>query len=144
MQTLMLTQHIQSKPMKTITQSLVVASLLLSGLSQAEGTPSAKARYQADRAACLQAGPDIDRAACLKEAGAVLKQSRKTGSVSSATPHTAQDLTRNRSLRCQALPVPDREDCVLRMQGEGMVEGSVESGGVMRTLERPVTPSPAQ
>ena len=41
---------------------------------------------------------------------------------------------RNALERCKALPEPDRNDCVLRMQGRGTTSGSVEGGGIYREL----------
>ena len=116
----------------------VVGVLLFSAATHAADPQTPQSRYQADRAACLQGNPNSDREACLKEAGAALQESEKSGSVKSSSPHSAQDMARNRTLRCEALPLPDREDCLLRMKGEGVVDGSVEAGGVLRTLERPI------
>lgn len=128
-----------------LTRSLaLIGVLLFSSATQAVHAQTPEARYQADRAACLQNNPNVDRAACLKEAGAALQESKKSGAVKSSGPHHEQDLARNRTLRCDALPLTDREDCLLRMQGEGVTQGSVESGGVLRQLERPVAPPPAQ
>ena len=122
----------------------LVGVLMFSAATHAADPQSPPARYQADRAECLQNNPNIDRTACLREAGAALQESKKSGSVKSSGPHNEQDLARNRTLRCDALPLTDREDCLRRMQGEGVIEGSVEAGGVLRQLERPITPPPAQ
>jgi hypothetical protein len=48
------------------------------------------------------------------------------------------DLERNHSQRCAALPAQDREDCMMRMDGQGTTTGSVMQGGVLRELDRPV------
>ena len=40
--------------------------------------------------------------------------------------------------RCVPLPAADQEDCVRRMNGEGIVRGSVEEGGIYRELHRTV------
>lgn len=128
---------------KTFAQTLALAGVCLLGVTaQAETAQSPQTRYQADRAACLKNDPHHDRDACLKEAGAALQESKKSGAVKSSSPHSAQDMDRNRTLRCQPLPLSDREDCMRRMQGEGVVEGSVEAGGVLRKLERPVATPP--
>jgi hypothetical protein len=135
-----------SKKRATFTRFLALFGVVLfSAATHAADPQTPQARYQADRAACLTNNPNIDRAACLREAGAALQESKKSGSVKSSGPHNKEDFARNRTLRCQPLPSPDREDCLRRMQGEGVVEGSVEAGGVLRTLERPVAaPSPTQ
>jgi hypothetical protein len=122
-----------------LVRSLAIAGVVLLGAAAHAADPqSPQARYQADRAACLKNDPNQDREACLKEAGAALQQSQKSGSVEGSGPHSAQDIARNRTLRCDALPPSDKEDCLRRMQGEGEVEGSVKGGGVLRTLERPI------
>ena len=41
---------------------------------------------------------------------------------------------RNRFARCDAHQGEDRDFCILRMNGEGTVSGSVEGGGVLREL----------
>jgi hypothetical protein len=72
-----------------------------------------------------------DRATCLREAGAALQEARRGGL-------SGGDLDRNRTQRCAALPAQDREDCTMRMDGQGTTSGSVMQGGVLRELERPV------
>jgi hypothetical protein len=44
----------------------------------------------------------------------------------------------NRYARCDYLQGDDREYCIRRMNGEGTVSGSVESGGITRELRVPV------
>ena len=122
----------------------VVGVMVFSTASRAADPQTPQSRYQADQAACLKSNTNSDRAACLKEAGAALQESQKNGSVKSSGPHSEQDRERNRTLRCEALPLADREDCLRRMKGEGVVEGSVEAGGVLRTLERPIVAPPTQ
>lgn len=123
---------------------VVIAMLLLGSAAQAAGPQQAQTRHEADRAVCQKNNPNQDYQACLKEADAAFQASQKSGSIESSGPHTAQDLDRNRTLRCEPLPKPEREECLLRMQGEGSVEGSVMEGGVLRTLKSPVAPHPAQ
>jgi hypothetical protein len=125
-------------PLNRLVRSLAIAGAVLLGAAAHAADPQSP---QA-RAACLKNDPNRDQEACLKEAGAALQQSQKTGSVEGSSPHSAQDIARNRTLRCDALPPSDKEDCLRRMQGEGEVEGSVKGGGVLRTLERPI-PLPA-
>jgi hypothetical protein len=52
----------------------------------------------------------------------------------------AEQRARNRYARCDYLKGDDREYCVRRMNGEGTVTGSVESGGILREL-RVVVPA---
>ena len=46
----------------------------------------------------------------------------------------AEQRERNRYARCDYLKGDDREYCIRRMNGEGTVTGSVESGGLTREL----------
>jgi hypothetical protein len=41
---------------------------------------------------------------------------------------------RNALKRCEPLREPDRQDCVLRTQGQGTTTGSVAAGGIYREL----------
>jgi hypothetical protein len=93
------------------------------------GLSDAQARYRQDRAACMSGQSNEDRATCLREAGAAL-QAAKRG-------HLGDDqgsYEQNRLLRCDRVPARDRDDCVRRMNGEGIVKGSAESGGTYREL----------
>jgi len=87
----------------------------------------ANATYQRDRSACLSGKSNEDRATCLREAGAAL-QAARSGQLNSG----ADQLQKNRVMRCNALPEQDRPDCIRRMQPGGVVEGSSQSGGILR------------
>ena len=110
--------------------------MLVAGMAAgASGNLSAaQARYERDRAACISGQTNQDRATCLREAGAALQEASKGG----ATGKGQSQYERNRLLRCESLPVPDREDCVRRMSGEGTVSGSAQSGGIYRELRTTV------
>ena len=123
--------------MKTSAMALIAigAFLCASSASAAErGNAGAQARYQQDRAACMNGTSNQDRATCLREAGAALQESRN-----SRLENGAGAYDENRYLRCDPLPAGQREDCVRRMSGEGTVSGSVEGGGIYRELVTPVT-----
>ena len=113
---------------------IVIGALLCaSSVSAADrGNAGAQARYQQDRAACMNGTSNQDRATCLREAGAALQES-KGNRLENGT--SAYD--QNRYLRCDPLPAGQRDDCVRRMSGEGTVSGSVESGGIYRELVTP-------
>lgn len=95
----------------------------------------AEARYQRDRAACINGETHQDRATCLREAGAALQEARRGGLTADASQYE-----RNRLARCDLQPADDREDCIRRMNGEGTVSGSVEGGGIYREL-RTIVPA---
>ena len=125
-------------PALTLAAMLV---LLVAGTAGA-GTKlsDAQRRYQQERAVCMSGQSNQDRATCLKEAGAALEEARRDNLGTA----TAGELGQNQMLRCNALPAADREDCARRMQGEGATTGSIQQGGLMRELSRPVAPGQNQ
>ena len=123
-------------------QTLSLATIVLLGTGATAATRATgqnQARYQAERAACMNASAQQDRANCLRDAAAAY-QEIKAGRLNQVDK---QALGRNRSIRCDPLPAADRQDCQRRMQGEGSVSGSVEGGGLYRELVSPVIAAPA-
>jgi hypothetical protein len=104
-----------------------VSALLGAPAAWAAATGDAQARYQQERAACLNGQSHEDRATCLREAGAALNDARR-----GLLDDRGADYQRNALMRCQALPAADREACHARMRGEGTTEGSVEQGAILR------------
>ena len=108
-----------------------VAAFIASGASaegsRASANAEAQARYQQERAACLNGQSGQDRATCLKEAGAALAEARR-GNLTSGQGQ----LRDNRMDRCNALTGDEKSDCIARMRGEGTTEGSVQGGGILR------------
>jgi hypothetical protein len=90
---------------------------------------SAKARLQHDRVACARIRDQGVRDECLSEASTLY-----AGTQPSHPDENPAQLTRNALKRCEALREPDRQDCVLRMQGQGTISGSVAGGGLYREL----------
>jgi hypothetical protein len=72
----------------------------------------------------------------LKEAEAALAES-----ATRPAPATQADHERNALVRCKALPQDERAACQRRIAGEGSSSGSVEGGGLLRTI---VTPDEAR
>jgi hypothetical protein len=105
--------------------------LLVAGAALAAPLSEAQQRYRQERAACMSGASNQDRATCLKEAGAALQEARRGGL-------SDGDLARNRMARCAGLPAQDRDDCAMRMEGQGSTTGSARQGGILRELERPV------
>jgi hypothetical protein len=93
---------------------------------------NADASYQKEKANCLGGGSHQDRATCLKEAEAALAES-----ATRPAPATQADHERNALVRCKALPAGERAACQRRIEGEGSSSGSVEGGGVLRTIVTP-------
>jgi len=110
---------------------ILVAALGCTGALAAgkSAAPSGKAQYQRDIAFCSSGKYVGERADCLSEASTRF----------AATQPVAPDddpgrYSRNALKRCEALREPDRQDCVLRMQGQGTTSGSVAGGGIYREL----------
>jgi hypothetical protein len=120
-----------------------------SGCLLLAGTPSAtsaeiQARYERERAACLNGQSNQDQATCLKEAGAAAQERKRNGL---ASPNSARQ---NAAERCKALPPEDKVDCLARIEGptsanqQVTTSGSVGGGGVIReTKTTTVAPAAA-
>lgn len=90
----------------------------------------ARARYLSERALCTSGQSQQDRATCLQEAAAAYAEARR-GLLGNDSPDA---IRANQLRRCEALPTPERQDCVARMQGSGTTSGSVAAGGIYREL----------
>jgi hypothetical protein len=120
---------------QTVTVTLgATAALLSAGAAAAAPASEAQLRYRQERTVCVSGSSNLDRATCLREAGAALQEARR-GNLSTGSD---RDLGQNRMIRCDALPAQDREDCAMRMQGQGSASGSAQQGGILRELARPV------
>ncbi len=93
----------------------------------------AQSVYQKERAACLSGESHQDRATCLKEAAAAFQESRG-GRLGGGQGQ----FDRNRLLRCDAQKPENRDDCVRKINGEGLASGSVLGGGIFRELTTPI------
>jgi hypothetical protein len=91
-----------------------------------------QARYLKDRANCEAGRTDEDRATCLKEAGAVLEESKRHRLDNNGSPVS------NATQRCSALPDKDRAGCLARVVGPNppnervTTSGSVAGGGILK------------
>lgn len=114
----------------------LVAAGLLPLTASAADTSNA---YQQERAACTSGSSHQDRATCLREAAAARGEAKR-GHLTDSTSYDENALA-----RCNALPPADRQDCAKRVHGQGVVSGSVESGGVYRETTTTVigTPQPS-
>ena len=115
--------------------SIVVVNVCVAADSQDKNI---QAQYARDRAVCINGTSQQPKATCLQEAEAA-RQAAMAGKLVSGSPNQLQQ---NRDRRCDAHTGTDREDCLKRMQGEGVQSGSAAQGGVLRELTVPVTPSP--
>ena len=102
-------------------------ALLAAGAAFSASRPSeAQVRYQQERAACMRGTSNQDRATCLKEAVAAYQEARK-GALAGSEGALAQ----NRTARCTALPQPERDECLQRMQA-GTSTGTAREGAILR------------
>ena len=99
----------------------------------ASGQAGIEARYQADRAACLEGAASRDREACLREAGAVRAEAR-AGARRPSPTQAEPDYAANALARCDRVPERDRAECRLMVQGHGTRQGSVAEGAIMYEL----------
>lgn len=88
----------------------------------------AQARYRQDMAVCSSGQSNQDRATCRREARNALAEARRGGVSNAAAGERQQNALR----RCSVHEGDDRTNCEARMLGEGRVEGSVASGGLLR------------
>lgn len=112
-----------------------MAGALAGAQANAATATDAQKAYTAERKACMAKSGE-DRATCLREAGAALAEARRGRLTDDPSQYE-----KNRLARCDKQPAEDRPDCLRRMNGEGVVKGSVEEGGIYRELRRPVEPS---
>ena len=101
--------------------------------AQAQGAQSERQRvYQQDRQRCLSGQSYQSQASCLREAGAALQHNM----VGQSTPD-AEQMAANAVRRCEAFTGDARQSCLGRIQGPSTVQGSVETGGILRELTEP-------
>lgn len=112
----------------------------LGAAGPANAQNSARERYLQERERCLSGQTHQERRTCLREAAAAYEAARR-GELSRRL--TEDDFRANSMARCQALPAGDQEACRARMQGQGLMRGSVEEGGIYREY-REVIPAPAE
>jgi hypothetical protein len=101
----------------------------------ATASAQAEALYQKDRAACLSGQTGQSRADCLREAAAA------RGEAGQARPGTDTPATRraNALRRCQVhTEAGARAACERLAAGEGTAAGTVDGGGVIKSLTVPV------
>lgn len=114
----------------SIRAGLLAACMVLAPMYSAatNAQDALQEQYQQDIERCNNT-PGIDVQACLKEAGAALAAARSNQLSSPA----AETEIQNRTQRCEQLPAEQREECLLLMDyANTRVEGSVETGGILR------------
>ena len=101
---------------------------------------AANAVYQRERAACASDATPQGRVTCLKEAGAAYAEAKRQ---LLGNGEGAQALQQNAERRCDQVATADRDHCLSKARGEGTASGSVDGGGVLKTLVTPVPAPPS-
>ena len=101
---------------------------------------AANAVYQRERAACASDATPQGRVTCLKEAGAAYAEAKRQ---LLGNGEGAQALQQNAERRCDQVANADRDHCLRKARGEGTASGSVDGGGVLKTLVTPVPAPPS-
>ena len=119
---------------------LGLTSLLLalgSFTAQADTLADAQARYKEEMAECARLTSDEELKTCRLEARNALAEAKRNR----LDDAPASAIQSNASKRCDAHMGEERVACEARMRGEGSTQGSVQEGGILREIVRPV-PSP--
>lgn len=125
----------KNQMLKIFSATGIVMGMFLAGAigtAQAQGTDSLQSQYEAELQRC-ESSAVIDKQACQREAGAALSEAKK-GNLT----EPEQDTSAN---RCQYLHGDQKTDCERLMQNpDARIEGSVESGGILRSMEYEYNP----
>ena len=122
---------------------LGLTSLLLalgSFTAQADTLANAQARYKEEMAECARLTSSEELKTCRLEARNALAEAKRN----LLNDTTANLFEKNQFKRCRVFKGEDREACEARVRGDGSSTGSVQSGGILREVVRPVAPSPAR
>lgn len=117
--------------MSRISFAVALAATLAAPVWAAPPAEDAQARYQRERAACMDGRSGEQRTACLRDAGAALAEARQGRLGNGSTP---EEWRANAVRRCQVHPPSERALCERLALGEGTQEGSVEEGAIVREL----------
>jgi hypothetical protein len=130
------------RPALFAAQALICASFCLHAQAQTQAQPQDEltARYQQDLAECEAQQATQDLAACRLEARNALAEAKRN----LLSDTTANLFEKNQLKRCRVFKGDDREACEARVRGDGSSTGSVQSGGILHEVVRPVVPSPAR
>ena len=114
----------------TIAAVSAITGVLALSSAYAANNSAAEANYRKERAFCLSGQSPQGQKTCLKEAAAARYEAMHGG----LTTPSPEVLAANTLHRCQSQPIQDREDCTRRMNGEGVQEGSVAQGAIVREM----------
>lgn len=92
------------------------------------GSADMRARYRQDLADCDSGKSHQDLASCRLEAKNAYAEARRGGFGDDASQYR-----RNALRRCDEQTGDAKNECEMRINGQGQIEGSVEGGGVLRS-----------
>lgn len=125
-----------------VTAGAVLSAVMMVATSAFAATGGAQASvdavYNKERAACLAGRTGQDQKTCLKEAAAAREEARR-GHLKTANE---EELANNALLRCQRVAEEDRQDCRAMVLGQGTRDGSVQTGGILKRIDRMVEDNP--
>jgi hypothetical protein len=129
------------RPALFATKALLCASFCLNAQAQTPEQPQNElmVRYQQDLAECETQQATQDLATCRLEARNALADAKRN----LLSDTTANLFEKNQFKRCRVFKGEDREACEARVRNEGSSTGSVQSGGILREVTRPVPAEPA-
>ena len=105
---------------------LISPLAIAAGPGPAMSAADIEARYKTDVARCNAGQTNQDKATCLREAGAAREEANRNR-LNNGNP---QAYDANQKARCDALPVEQRDECMLQMSGVGTTtQGSIGGGG---------------
>ena len=130
------------RPALFAAQALLCASFCLHAQAQTPAQPQDEltARYQQDLAECEAQQGTQDLSACRLEARNALAEAKRN----LLSDTTANLFEKNQLKRCRVFKGEDREACEARARGDGSSTGSVQSGGILHEVVRPVVPNQAR
>ena len=117
--------------LNVLSRSLFLSALLCVTAVQAAdpaAAPGAQARYKQDMALCNSGQSNQSVATCKIEAERALAEARR-GGLTAASP---SDYAHNALRRCAVFQGDERTACESRMQNPSNLQGSVQSGGILR------------
>jgi len=97
---------------------------------------SIQSQYELDVQRCNSGQTNQTKAVCLQEAGAAREEAQRHRLDNGQSANYGTNSTD----RCTKLPQPQRQDCLQQMEAPSKVQGSVESGGVLRETVIQVPP----
>ncbi len=110
---------------------LLLSALLCTAAAQAAdpaASAGARARFQQDMALCNSGKSNQNAATCKIEAERALAESRRGGLTAAAPSQYQQNALR----RCAVFQGDERSACEARMRQPEGIDGSAQSGGVLR------------